>query len=231
MKLRYLALGSLFFTTTLVSTAGAEEEAENSVETTPSDEVDDRAGRKMDLRVPTSPAPAPRTAFVHEGFYFRAGVGPGLMHTSIADRQNDSSAGSAAFSLAAHALVGGSPAPGLALGGGALAQLGLGSSFDGAKSGVFHVNVGPFFDAFPNSKKGFHLGALLGLSAVTLSTEVTPQAQLWGGGAAAWLGWDTWVAPEWSVGIQLQSGGSYVGAPEVGASVFHANLLISLLQH
>lgn len=190
---------------------------------------DDRIDRKMDLRVVEPTAPTPRTDYVHEGFYFRFGVGPGVLYASISEPDEDS-AGSAAFAVAANAMVGGSPAPGLAFGVGALAHVGVGGKFNGQSSALFHLNVGPFFDAFPNSKKGFHLGAQIGGSTMSVSKELAPN-QLWGGGGTAWLGWDTWVAPEWSAGFHLQSGGSYAAGGGAGAGIFHANLMLTVLNH
>ncbi len=232
--MKHISLISMFPIAVLTCTtlSWADDGDADSNESSKDESTDERTGRKMDLRVDDAGPPAPRHAYVHDGFYFRVGAGPGFMQSSIVDRRLDDSAGSAAFSFAADAMIGGSPAPGLALGVGALAHLGLGAKFDGTGAGgIFHLNVGPFFDAFPNSKKGFHLGALVGGSTVSLSSAISPQTQLWGGGAAAFLGWDSWIAPEWSVGVQLQSGGSYVTASDVGASIFHLNLMVTLLDH
>jgi hypothetical protein len=193
---------------------------------------DDRAGRKMDLRVAESPAPTQRKAYVHEGFYLRAGVGPGFLYSSISDRVEDETGDTGAFAIAADLMVGGSPAPGLAMGVGALAHVGMGGRVDGESTGaLFHLNVGPFFDAFPNDKGAFHLGVLVGGTMVALGSSISPQSPLWGGGGAAMLGWDIWVAPEWSVGAQLQSGGSYATGKDAGTGIFHANLMITILEH
>ena len=222
------------FVSALMSPVAAwAQEAEAPNDSAPSAPVEeDRAGRKMDLRVPPPTPAAPQKAYVHEGFYFRAAVGPGILYPSITNQATNTSGGSTGFGVALDALVGGSPAPGLAFGGGAIAHVGSGGKFDGDSVGaMFHLNVGPFFDAFPNRKAGFHLGVLLGGSTMSLSSNVSPQRQLWGGGGALWLGWDAWVAPEWSAGFMLQTGGSYVAATDVGAALFHAQLLITLLNH
>lgn len=195
-------------------------------------ETDERAGRKMDLSVAPTPTPAPRKAYVHEGFYLRAGVGPGFLYSSISDRVADETGDTGAFSVAADLMVGGSPAPGLAMGVGALAHVGMGGRIDGEGTGaLFHLNVGPFFDAFPNDKGSFHLGVLLGGTMVALGSSISPQSPLWGGGGAALLGWDFWVAPEWSVGVQVQTGGSYATGSDAGVGIFHANAMITILDH
>lgn len=193
---------------------------------------EDRAGRKMDLRVAPAPAPAQRTAYVHEGFYLRAGVGAGYMYSSVSDRIADESGGTSAFTVAADLRVGGSPAPGLAMGLGALGHVGMGGRIDGETTGaLFHLNVGPFFDAFPNNRDGFHLGVLVGGTMVALGKTISPTSPLWGGGGALWAGWDVWVAPEWSAGVQLQTGGSYATGADASTGIFHTTLNISILNH
>src|SRR5690606_20953998 len=160
---------------------------------------------KMNLRVAEPGLPLQRTDYVHEGFYTRVAVGPGYQYTNINNKLNDSSASSSSFSLAADLKIGGSPSPGIALGGGVLTNLALGTTFDDVSGGaVFNFLAGPFFDAFPNAKEGFHMGTLLGMSGISLSSDVSPSSFAVGGGGAAWLGYDMWVAPEWSTGFELR---------------------------
>jgi len=63
--------------------------------------------------------------------------------------------------------------------------------------------VGPFVDGFPNPFGGWHFGGTAGLAQVSFDTGVGADSAL-GFGAAAWLGHDAWVSPEWSVGGQLR---------------------------
>lgn len=187
---------------------------------------------KMNLRVAEPGPPLQRTDYVHEGFYARVAVGPGYQYTNINNKLTDSSAASNSFSLAADLKIGGSPSAGMALGGGILTNLALGTTFDDVSGGAaFNFLVGPFFDAFPDAKEGFHMGTLLGMSGISLSSDVSPSSFAVGGGGAAWIGYDMWVAPEWSTGFDLRVGGSYLAGADVGVSVFHAHFLITVLSH
>jgi hypothetical protein len=61
--------------------------------------------------------------------------------------------------------------------------------------------VGPFFDGYPNARGGFHLGGALGFAQDRLSrTAVAGFKKATGFGLAGWIGYDLWVAEQWSVG-------------------------------
>jgi hypothetical protein len=191
----------------------------------------------MNLTV-APPAPAlQRTAYVHEGFYLRVNVGPGVLWTNVNDKNGNGAQSTAgtAFAFGADVLVGGSPSPGMALGLGALTNIGFGMNMNDAagltrsSSTQFHFLVGPFFDAFPNSKQGFHLGAEMGFAGSSLDTPLLSSA--FGGGAAAWLGYDMWVAPEWSAGFKLRGNGAYMVGTGADASAFGLTLMITVLNH
>lgn len=193
---------------------------------------DSSGQNKMNLSVPPMEQPVQRTEYLHNGFYFRFAVGPGFSYTTLRNRGTDESAGSGAFALASNLMVGASPNPGFALGVGALTNLHLGASFDGENAGgAFQATVGPFFDAFPDAKGPFHVGALVGMSAMGLGDDFTPANAVVGGGVGAWLGWDFFVAPEWSAGLKWQVGGAYMVGDETAASNFNTNLMLTLLRH
>jgi len=191
---------------------------------------------KMNLTVAPPAPPLQRTAYVHEGFYLRVNVGPGVLWSNVNDKNGAAgSTSGAGFSFAADALVGGSPAPGMALGVGALTNTTFGvdmkdsTGTSRSQSTQFHFLVGPFFDAFPNNRQGFHLGAEFGFAGALLDTPLVSNA--FGGGAAGWLGYDMWVAPEWSAGFQLRGNGAYMVGSGADASAFGLNLLITVLSH
>lgn len=181
-------------------------------------------GPKMHLAMPEPVQHVPRSDYVHNGFYFRAGVGPGFMSTTLRNKDLDSSASRTGFSLGSSLLVGGSPAPGMVFGGGALTDLGFSAGGEGTPG--LHVLAGPFFDAFPNSKGGWHLGTMLGFGVLA-----TDGQSLLGGGAAAWAGHDIWVAPEWSTGFHLRAAGTHMADANVGATNFSLHLMITVLSH
>lgn len=228
-----------FIVCSLLTTLAAAQEETATDEASPvprpaqeAESADEPPAPKMDLRVAEPGLPLQRTDYVHEGFYTRIAVGPGYQYTNINNKMLDASASSSSFSLGADLLIGGSPSPGIAMGGGVLTNLALGTKFDDVSGGAaFNFLAGPFFDAFPNSKEGFHMGTLVGLSGISLSSDVSPASFAIGGGGAAWLGYDIWVAPEWSTGFEIRVGGSYLAGTDVGVSVFHAHFLIDVLNH
>lgn len=197
----------------------APESAGSDAETT-NDEVNDEHAPKMHLAVAAPDKPVQRTDYVHEGFYFRFGAGPGFMKTTASPKGSGASASDTGFSLGSELLLGGSPAAGMSFGGGALADL----AFQG--DSAVHLLAGPFFDAFPNNKGGWHLGALVGFGMLAGSGD-----SLVGGGGAAWFGHDFWVAPEWSTGLKLRLAGSRVLNSDVGATNFSMHLLVTVLNH
>lgn len=197
--------------------------AERAPETSSEDASDDGDGdgRKMHLGVAPPPAPTQRTDYLHEGFYFRFGLGPGVMSTTSKVKGSEQSFNDTGFSLGTDLLVGGSPTPGMTIGGGVLTDM----NFAGSGPGL-NMMAGPFFDAFPNNKGGWHLGGLVGFDL--LAGDDDP---LLGGGGAAWVGHDIWVAPEWSTGFNLRLAGSRVANANLGATNFSLHFLITVLNH
>jgi hypothetical protein len=119
--------------------------------------------------------------------------------------------------LALDVLVGGSPAPGVAVGGGLLvaamtaADLEIEGSTNEIATSAGHVLIGPFIDGFPQPTGGFHLGGLLGLAQATIDRDDQSTDERFEGGGfggAAWVGYDWWVGPEWSLGGLLRMTGS-----------------------
>lgn len=181
----------------------------------------------IDLSVPEAPPPPARTAYVHEGLYVRLAAGPGFFRVGLSDKDTDTTQDANAGSLAGKLLVGGSPSPGMTFGAGLLGQLAPNAKFGPSnKQTVLNYTVGAFFDAFPDNEAGFHLGGLLGLSGLSPGKDADA---LLGVGGAAWAGYDFWVTPEWSSGLELQVGGSAVGNNEGSGGAFHTNLLLTLL--
>lgn len=196
------------------SWAGAEEPAESE---------EGPESSKMNLSIASPGAPVQRTDFLHEGFYFRFSGGPGFMTTSVKDKGTDTKASATDFSLGSDLLIGGSPAPGMTFGGGMQGNLAL------STDPTFSYLVGPFFDAFPNRKQGFHLGTMLGFAGASTSTG--PNSSLFGGGLSAWGGYDIWVAPEWSVGFNLRGTGAQLVSSDANATNFSMHFLITVLNH
>jgi hypothetical protein len=97
-----------------------------------------------------------------------------------------------------------SPTPGIALGGMFAYESLPSAGFDDPKDSEANVAtmlIGPFFDGYPSARKGFHMGGTVGYARDTLSRRSVAGFHAANGfGIAGWLGYDVWVADEYSVG-------------------------------
>lgn len=182
----------------------------------------------IDLAVPKPQAPVTRRYRQHEGFYLRANLGIGSF-----DVGGDGDLSTGGMSLAYDLLLGFGPTPGLALGVGALGDLQLSGDWEVAGSSVgsgdlLGLTVGPFVDAYPNAKGGWHFGALAGLALHSYELGNDERSAL-GFGGAVWAGHDVWVGPEWSVGGQLRVDASRASEDDIAASRIGLSLAFSVV--
>lgn len=174
---------------------------------------------------------------LHDGGYLRIAAGYGAAHTretfehSSADVTTTWSAG--VFDLA----VGGTIVPGLVVAGELHSQgvwtptaaiLGPLGKADGVEAGMLGVLV----DGFPDPKGGFHVGGVVGPAAF-----LAPNYSSTGYGAGAFVGYDFWVADQWSLGLLVRvshastrSDDAEDSGPSRDATT-SAALLISALYH
>jgi hypothetical protein len=193
---------------------------------------------KMNLAV-APPAPAiQRTDYVHEGFYLRVNVGPGWMYNSMTLKETKETIRSNSFAFSADLLIGGSLSPGISMGGGILTNLAIDTNFKAdsdsptsADGPLFHYIAGPFVDAYPNAKQGLHMGAMLGFASTTRATLDSSYGTPLGGGAAFWVGYDMWVAPEWSVGFNLRGTGAYMTSADASSAAASALFMLDIINH
>jgi hypothetical protein len=158
----------------------------------------------------------------HDGFYLRLGIGGGRLGGSFGS--NDSSELGGAFdgsfgrgSLSFELNVGGTPAPGLVIGGGLWADAALGQprSTDIRVNGrgaaplvLDHASIallGPFVDYYFDQKLGWHLEGALGIASMALgrgtrSSTVTGDKTMGGLGFMIGGGYEWWIADQWSLG-------------------------------
>jgi len=163
-----------------------------------------------------APPPSPRGVHYHDGFYLRMALGLGASGVLVS---SDSTAvpdysftgGGAAADL----WIGGTPAAWLAMGG-ALTGLGVssttrrvsGNGVSGDVSGSMGL-LGFFVDGFPDPARGFHFGGALGLAGGHAQVKDSDKKFDGGGvGLGAWLGYDMWVSPQWSLGGMVRFMGS-----------------------
>lgn len=164
---------------------------------------------RIDLATPPPPERVQRKFRQHEGFYLRLGGGLGALGADYDREGFDASSGGTSLEL--EALVGAGPAPGLAIGAGLLASLQLGGEWDAddvvgsTSANLTTFIVGPFADGYPNPGDGWHFGGLLGLASVAFDGPGGAEgSDALGVGGAGWVGYDIWVAPEWSIGLALR---------------------------
>jgi hypothetical protein len=155
------------------------------------------------------PPPAPANPGVHEhdGFYFRGGIGGGYasMDGSLGNTDVTIKGGGLALEL----LFGGTPTPGLVIGGG-FVFMSLnkptveinGQEFD-SKNNLSYGLIGVFVDVYPDPTGGFHVGGMLGFANASVSdTEgsSSSSASVSGPGGFVQLGYDFWIGEQWSFG-------------------------------
>ena len=174
-----------------------------------------------------APAPAPvvpRTDKMHDGFYVRLNLGFASQGTTIDDGAAAPNFHARTGALVIDALVGGAPAPGVILGGSLMFDRMPSTTFDAdgfrAKTGVTLFTIGPFIDGYPDPRGGFHLGGTVGpcLSRLT-NGSYFGSTRATGFGLAAWLGYDWWVADQWSVGGLLRFSGANTSHSENSSSL------------
>jgi hypothetical protein len=168
---------------------------------------------QINLDTPAVGRPVQRTYHLHEGFYLRSSVGFGDYRASFSDG-NDANRDftEKGSSMSLDLLIGGSPSPGVSIGGALLLEPLFGADYQRGSTGVgshggFSTLLGPFIDGFPDATKGWHLGGMLGLAAQSFQNvnDGNGKTATAGGiGGAAWFGYDFWVASEWAIGPQLR---------------------------
>lgn len=195
---------------------------------------------KIDLTTQPPAPPVQRSYRLHDGFYLRGSVGFGSLGATF-DDDNESARDleGSGFSLGLDLMIGGSPSPGLAIGGALLAQGAFSAEFERARNDTENRNLsvvllGPFIDGFPVATKGWHVGGMLGLAAANIEDSSRDGvSETVGLGGAAWFGHDFWVADEWSVGPMLRLNGTLTRNEDddTNASTFSVLFLFTALHH
>ncbi len=172
------------------------------------------AGQRINLDTPAVGRPVQRTYHLHEGFYLRTSLGFGDYRASFSDgnhAEQDFTEQGGSMSL--DLLIGGSPSPGVSIGGALLLEPLFGADYQRGGVGVgshggFSTLIGPFIDGFPDATRGFHLGGLRGLAAQSFQdvngANGAKTTSAGGLGGSAWFGYDFWVGSEWALGPQLR---------------------------
>ncbi|MCA9599240.1 MAG: hypothetical protein KC776_38295 [Myxococcales bacterium] len=159
----------------------------------------------------------------HDGFYLRLAAGGGFLGVKGGGVDHRGPALSLSLDF------GPTVFPGLATGIGlALVHSPVASTTPGDETVTATSFLGgPFFDYFPNPEAGLHLGGRFA-PAITSAGDSGARP---GAGASAFVGWDGFVADDWSLGALLTGGAAFgVGRSETLVART-LSLELSLLWH
>jgi hypothetical protein len=176
----------------------------------------------------SSTPPAAKGARVHDGFYLRMSFGFGALLGSWSPAALPYSPAVSSFAEHYELALGGTPFPGLVIGGGLFGAI-AGSPMYGWTSRGSNINIpggsiyseiiGPFVDVYPKPARGIHFMAALGPAGINQSsggaekicypnptpscsvggTPVTPYGAV-GVGFVMGFGYEAFVADHWSIG-------------------------------
>lgn len=198
----------------------------------------------MSVETPPPPPVRGRTYHMHDGFYLRMSLGGGYIGGTVSQAGAPDitlSGGGGAFDL----LIGGTPAPGVVIGGAILGNTAPNPSFavddqqqDVSAQLTFGL-AGPFIDGFTDPKGGFHVGGMLGGAGLSLDDNSggASSTTFSGYGAGMWVGYAAWIASDWSLGGMLRlTGARTVHAatettPRLTASARAITILFTALYH
>lgn len=175
----------------------------------------------INLATPPPPPLEHRTYHTHDGFYLRMSLGPSYVSTAVSAADATVAGASGSLDL----LIGGTPATGLTIGGGFLADSAPNPGYSAGGGGqtldrsMGVALVGPFVDGFVDPRNGFHVGGMLGGATLVLGKSGNQDSTTYnGGGAELWVGYDAWIAADWSIGGMLRLGGARLSRSESGVT-------------
>ena len=154
----------------------------------------------------------------HDGFYFRGATGLGYLKSSVSlSVPGFPESSLSGLAIGFDAWFGGSPIPGLAIGGGLTSydvpspSVKSGGQSQSANGHLMLSIVGAFGDYYFNPNQGLHAEALLGFGVLSAQDNQGNTSNNDPSGLALGLGFgnDWWVSDEWSIGVL----GRFIYAP------------------
>jgi hypothetical protein len=155
-------------------------------------------------------ASAPET---HDGFFFQGNIGPGYLSTSPSTDGSDVDMKISGFGVGGGLLFGGTPAPGLVIGGGTANVVALSPkvTVEGEELGELDdtnlqlSTLGVFGTFYPDPQQGLSLHLMLAYAVLSASDssefDDDDDASANGVAITAGVGYEFWVASEWSIGV------------------------------
>lgn len=146
---------------------------------------------------------------MHDGFYLRMAIGTGTGTVVLQDAPNGLSDAMETVGWL-DLMAGGTPARGMVVGGGFWAGGFQTEEWRGEnkhQGTVTIFGIGPFVDYYPDPQEGFHFGSMVGLGGLAIDARPFSDEQertATGGAIGAWMGYDFWMAREWSLGLEAR---------------------------
>jgi hypothetical protein len=178
---------------------------------------------------------------MHDGFHFSIGVGAGyaIMSASLdPEPPTGTDISISGAGVAGQLLFGGTPAPGLVIGGGS-----QGGHFfspkvevDGTEvdsDGDLSANLlGPYLQYYFTPNQGFYAQVMLGIASMDDGNDDTDGLAT-GFGASAGLGNEWWIADQWGIGVlarcQFLATSQELEAPGATADISYTAIVPALL--
>jgi hypothetical protein len=150
-----------------------------------------------------SARPALAEPRAHDGFYMRLGAGGGYALGTLSAPNDSDSRG---VNVASEVAVGRTFRPGLVLGLGSFLMVAPGPEYDGVDAGGQHMSgAGPFADYYLDPAGGLHLQTALLFATGYLDGGGARGGKFGVGyGGMAGVGYDVFVADEWSLGALVR---------------------------
>lgn len=152
-----------------------------------------------------SPCSQPRNAYRHDGFYLR--ITNETQFLGFYGKGPEGSASVKGLASGAMLALGGTPVPGLVIGGMLGSEMVRGK-FKGRPTDqaeedatMARAMLGVLVDWFPQVHDGWHVGAALGFAGITLSDAALADSVSAAFSAKLFGGYDWWIGPEWSLGV------------------------------
>lgn len=175
----------------------------------------------------------PRT---HDGFYMQLDAGLGYLGTSVSAGGTTEKLSGLTFPTAI--LLGGTVGP-VVIGGGLIMDYAASPSYSvngqsaPVQTGVhlYMLSMGVFADIYPNPTGGFHIQPFLGFGSLQLEYNGFTSNSATGLALAVGVGYDWWVADEWSIGVMGRLAYAPLSYSGVGYSTFAPALLATFTYH
>ena len=154
------------------------------------------------------PPPRKPDVRVHDGFFLRLALGPSYLNSTWKGGTQDATVSGVG---AGHEVsLGGTPLPGLVVGGGSFSSFvsspTISYAGQSADAGSASLSLfAPFIDWYPSDTQGFHVQGAAGLAYVSYDSKGGGKGVSGTGlGFMAGAGYEIWVAEQWSLGAMFR---------------------------